>query len=306
MARPNPAILVENLTKRYGSKRVIDDLSFQVQKGEIFALLGPNGAGKTTTVEILEGYRSFDHGCVEVLGARPAERGGGLKTRVGAMPQEGGLYPAISPRGALTLFASFYDRPRPVDEMLDLVSLRDAEKTRYRRLSGGQKQRLSLALALIGRPELVFLDEPTAGLDPQARRATWDIILRLRDESVTVVLTTHYLEEAERLADRVAIIDHGRLVALGTPEDLARAGAPQVRLRTAAPVDVAALAGLPSVRAATMDDTEYVVETADPATLLVEVTTWLRAQGVSLLELHVGQASLEEVFLRVTGHEFQP
>ncbi len=228
---PEPAIVVQGLTKRYDGRPAVDDLSFQVGRGELFALLGPNGAGKTTTVEILEGYRTPDDGRVRVLGLEPAREGAKLKPRMGLMLQDGGVYPAIRPLEALRLFASFYANPADPVELLGMVGLEDAARTRYRQLSGGQKQRLSLALALIGRPELVFLDEPTASMDPQARRATWEIVRRLQAEAVTVLLTTHFMEEAERLADRVAILHRGRLVALDSPAALGGRAAADISRR---------------------------------------------------------------------------
>ncbi len=199
------AIAVRRLVKSYSGRRAVDDLSFDVIAGECFALLGPNGAGKTTTIEILEGYRAPDAGTVRVLGLDPQRQGPQLKRRIGLMLQESGIYPAIQVGEALRLFASYYPNPADPLALLRLVGLEDAARTRYRQLSGGQKQRLSLALALVGRPELVFLDEPTTGMDPQARLATWEIVRSLKQTGVTVVLTTHFMDEAERLADRVAL-----------------------------------------------------------------------------------------------------
>jgi ABC-2 type transport system ATP-binding protein len=220
------------------------------------------------------------------------------------MPQESGLYPAITPREALDLFAHFYPRSRNVRELLRLVGLEDSANVRYRRLSGGQKQRLSLALALLGEPNIVFLDEPTAGLDPQGRRATWDIISSLRDQQVTVLLTTHYLDEAERLADRVGIMAAGKLVAVGDTVSLTNLDRSTVRLQTGSEVDPRALASLPSARSARSDSVRsYVLEADDVPSLLVELTTWLRTQDVDLTHLRVGHASLEEVFLELTGKE---
>ena len=190
---------------------MVDDLSFSVGPGEIFALLGPNGAGKTTTIEILEGYRTADSGDVRVLGLQPSRDSAALHRRVGLMLQQGGFYPTTTPREAIQLYAGFFESPAVPDELLRRGLDLSAAQTRYRRLSGGQKQRLSLAVALVGQPELVFLDEPTAGMDPQARHATWEIIRDLKDRGVTVVLTTHLIDEAERIADRVAIVDQGKL-----------------------------------------------------------------------------------------------
>jgi ABC-2 type transport system ATP-binding protein len=300
------AIEIQHLTKIYGTARATDDLSFQVCAGEVFALLGPNGAGKTTTVEILEGHRKPDAGMVHVLGLDPWKETNRLKPRIGVMPQEGGLYPTITPREALELFAHFYPHPAKPAELLQAVGLEGVAGTRYRRLSGGQKQRLSLALALIGEPELAFLDEPTAGLDPQARRSTWDIIRSLRDSGVTVLLTTHYLEEAEQLADRVAIINHGRLVALGTPAELMRGAATALRLQTASAVDPDALASAPSARSVRMlDGRTYLIETSDAPALLAELAMMLRDAGILITDVRVGEKSLEEVFLALTqlGYE---
>lgn len=298
------AVEVRGLAKSYGSRRVVDDLSFAVQRGEIFALLGPNGAGKTTTVEILEGYRKPDAGSVAVLGCDPWTEGRALKPRIGVMLQEGGPYPSLTVAETLALFARFYPRHRPTEEIIDLVGLRDVAGTRYRLLSGGQKQRLSLGLALIGEPDVVFLDEPTAGLDPQARRATWDIVTGLRRDGVSVILTTHYLEEAEQLADRVAILSGGALAALGSPDELVRSDRPVVWLRTAREVPPAILRPLPTttdVRAA--GPCRYEMKTEDPARLLVEVATRLRDLAVPILELRVGGGTLEDVYLRLVGDE---
>jgi ABC-2 type transport system ATP-binding protein len=297
--------VLDGLVKSYGGRRAVDGLSFEIARGEIFALLGPNGAGKTTTVETLEGYRRADAGTVRVLGCDPIVEGPRLKPLIGVMLQEGGIYPSITPLESLRLFARFYERPREPEQLIDLVGLRDAAGTRYRRLSGGQKQRLALALALIPRPELVFLDEPTTGLDPQARRMTWELMAQLKRDGVTVLLTTHYLEEAERLADRIAIIDEGRLVALDTPRALVQSQGTAVRLRTGEPVDLSLLLQLPSVRDVRADDGNgYVFDTGSVPELLVEITTALRDRGIPVTELRVGEGSLEDAFLRLTGKEF--
>ena len=296
------AISVDNLRKSYGPRVAVDGLSFTVRSGEIFALLGPNGAGKTTTIEILEGYREWDRGQVTVLGLDPRRDAGRLRPRIGLMLQEGGIYPHVRPGEMLALFAGFYPRPDDPDRLIKLVGLEGSLKTPYRRLSGGQKQRLSLALALIGRPELVFLDEPTAGLDPQARRTTWEILRGLRDRGVTILLTTHYLEEAEQLADRIAIIDHGRLVALGTLDALRGGDRPAVRLVAGPALDPADLGALPSAGAVHRTEPGvYLIECTDPPVLLAEVTAWALRQGVSIREIRVGRESLEEIFLRLTG-----
>src|SRR5205807_7374449 len=220
LASHDEAIVVENFSKSYGSRRVVDSLQFTVHRGEVFALLGPNGAGKTTTVETLEGYRSPDQGSLRVLGFDPIRQGQALKVHIGVMLQQDGLYPGLTAREVLRLFASYYWQPQDVDELLERVGLTAAARTRCRRLSGGQKRRLALALALVGNPALLFLDEPTAGMGPEARLATCGIICDVKQQGTTVLLTTPLMDEAERLADRVAIIDHGRLLALDSPAQL--------------------------------------------------------------------------------------
>jgi ABC-2 type transport system ATP-binding protein len=301
------AILVEHLTKAYGERVAVRDLSFAVHPGEIFALLGPNGAGKTTAVEILEGYRVANSGVVRVLGLDPRRDGSALKPRLGVMLQQDGLYPGLRAREVLTLYASFFDAPEHPDGLLDLVGLREAAGTRCRQLSGGQKRRLALAVALVGRPTLLFLDEPTTGMDPQARRATWDIIRSVHERGATVLLTTHFMDEAERLADRVAIIDAGRLVALDSPAALTRgASANAVRFAATPGLDLAGLAALPSATSAREDQPgTYVVETQAAPALLAELTAWLRDASAELRELRVGHGSLEDVFLSLTGKEMR-
>jgi len=302
-----PAIVVEHLKKSYSGRPVLRDLTFSVQSGEIFALLGPNGAGKTTTIEILEGYRVPDSGAVRVLGLDPQRQADALHRDVGLMLQQGGFYPSVTPREVLHHFANFYEKPVDPEALLRLVGLEDAAKTRYRRLSGGQKQRLSLAAALIGQPRLVFLDEPTAGMDPQARHATWEIIRALKDRSVTVVLTTHLLDEAERLADHVAIVDDGVVIAIGTPAELTGStDVGNVQLSVDSELSLEELAALPSASAVTpRGPGRYHFQTAHTLDLLVELTQLLRAHGVIPREVRIGHGSLEEVFLRLTGKEMR-
>lgn len=301
------AISVNKLTKFYSGQAVVRDLSFEIRSGEIFSLLGPNGAGKTTTIEILEGYRTPDSGSARVLGLDPQRDAEALHRRVGLMLQQGGFYPMVTPIETLRLFAQFYAKPADPDALLQLVGLEDAAKTRYRRLSGGQKQRLSLAVALIGQPELVFLDEPTAGMDPQARHATWDLVRTLKARGVTVILTTHLIDEAERLSDRVAIIDAGRLIALDTPAALTGGSATaDVWLTVSAPLDPRALAGLPSAKSAREQrPCQYVIQTDAASDLVVEIAEWLRARAIVPRELRVGTGTLEDVFLRLTGKELR-
>lgn len=299
------AVEVADLRVAYGATVAVDRLSFRVERGEVFGLLGPNGAGKTTTVEALEGFRAPDGGTARVLGLDPVRDRRALAPRIGVMLQEGGLYPGIRPLEVLRLFAAYYDDPDDPERLLDLVGLRPAAGTLVRRLSGGQRQRLSLALALVGRPDVVFLDEPTAGMDPRARATTWEVVEGLRDREATVLLTTHAMDEAERLCGRVAIIDGGRLVALGSPGDLARsAGGAETRFTAAAGLDTRALAC--ALRLAPGDVAEdrpgeYVVRAAGSAGLVAALAGWLRDQGVDLGDLRAGRRSLEDVFLSLTG-----
>jgi ABC-2 type transport system ATP-binding protein len=300
------AIEVRDLVKRYDGRTVVDGISFSVPAGEVFALLGPNGAGKTTTVEILEGYRRADGGEVRVLGLDPIGQARLLKPRIGLMLQQGGLFPQITAIEALRLFAAFYADPEEPDALLERLQLQDAARTRFRQLSGGQKQRLSLGLALVGKPELVFLDEPTAAMDPQARHATWEVIRSLRARGATVLLTTHFMEEAERLADRVAIMDHGRLVALDTPAGLRQSVAREVRLVTAPAVAPAALAGglgLPAAAVEAEHDGTLVVHVDPTPQLVARIAAWLAAEGVLVTELRAGSRSLEQAFLSLTAPE---
>ncbi len=301
------AIVVDNFSKSYGSNRVVDHLQFTVQRGEIFALLGPNGAGKTTTVETLEGYRTPDEGTVRIFGLDPVRQAQALKPRIGVVLQQDGLYPALTAREVLCLFAGYYRRPQNIDTLMERVGLTSAAKVRCRRLSGGQKRRLALAVALVGKPELVFMDEPTAGMDPQARLTTWEIIRDLKNNGVTVLLTTHLMDEAERLADRVAIIDHGRLIALDTPANLTGTqNADIVRFVAPAGLDCTQLAALPSARKVEeLRPGSYLVETDTVPVLLAELTAWLRDRNITLSELRVGHGSLEDLFLRLTGSEIR-
>jgi len=300
---PQTAVEVRDLVKTYGGRAVVDGLSFTVEAGEVFALLGPNGAGKTTTVEILEGYRRADAGSVSVLGLGPAHAGRTLKPRIGLMLQQGGLFPQITTREALHLFASFYADAEDPEDLLAKLELQDAARTRFRQLSGGQKQRLSLGLALVGKPELVFLDEPTAAMDPQARHATWQIIRSLRARGTTVLLTTHFMDEAEQLANRVAIIDRGRLVALDSPGGLRQSVAHEIRLVTQPTVDIAALADALRIAPAALElenDATVVLRVEPSPELIADLTAWLASQGALLTELRAGSRTLEQAFLTLT------
>ncbi len=292
-----PAIQVDGLVKRYGEIVAVDGLDLVVEAGRTLALLGRNGAGKTTTVETCEGFRHPDAGTVRVLGHDPIADAATLRPRLGVMLQEQGVYPQAFPREVLDVSARMFRDPLDVDDLLDRVQLGDALSTRFRDLSGGQKQRLCLALALVGRPEVAFLDEPTAGLDPSARRRTWDTIRDLQSDGVTVVLTTHLLDEAEELADDVVIIDHGRVVAAGTPSQLMASG--DVTFTTDRPVDVAALAtamGAPVMRLARND---HRVEHAPSPDVIARLAHALLAQDVTMTSLSAGRHSLEALFLRL-------
>jgi ABC-2 type transport system ATP-binding protein len=296
-----PAIAVRGLTKRYGGVTAVDGLDLDVRAGETLALLGPNGAGKTTTVECCEGYRSPDAGTVRVLGLDPRRDAARLRPRVGLMLQEGGVYPMARPLEVLRLFAAFHADPLDPDALLERVGLSDARGTRFRDLSGGQKQRLSLALAVIGRPEVVFLDEPTAGLDPAARRLTWQHVTELRAGGVTVVLTTHLLDEAEHLADRVAIVDHGRLVALGTPDELTRTGHDELEFSARPGLDLASLGASLGAVVRAVRPGWYAVEAPNDPAMVARLATWLERHDVRIGELRSGRRTLEDVFLRLTA-----
>jgi ABC-2 type transport system ATP-binding protein len=300
------ALEVDGLVKRYGDRTAVDGLHLSARPGTVLALLGPNGAGKTTTVEVCEGFRTADAGTVRVLGRSPDDRA--LRPRVGVMPQAGGAYPGLRCAEALRLMASYSAHPLDPDELLDRLALTEVAATPYRRLSGGQQQRLSLAMAVVGRPDLVFLDEPTAGLDPQARRGTWDLVTALRSDGVTVVLTTHLMDEAERLADEVVIVDAGRVVAAGTVGELTRRGmAGQLRF-TADPglaVDRLRQALPPGCTVTEQPPGQYVVGGPVDPQLLAAVTAWCARNGVLAADLRVESRTLEDVFLELTGRELR-
>jgi ABC-2 type transport system ATP-binding protein len=300
MTEAGPAIRARNLGKAFAGRRILDGVSLDVARGEVVALLGPNGAGKTTTVEILEGYRTPDSGEVEVLGAVPWRGDRAWRARIGLMLQEGGVDPRLTPTEALALYGAFHAQPRDVDELLDLVGLRTVAGTRYRRLSGGERQRLSLALALVGRPEVLFLDEPTAGMDPRARAETRSMIRSLAAEGSAVLLTTHDLGDVERCSDRVAILDRGRIVAEGPPGELAGGGGLRLRLSTPLPAaDLAARLGGVTVREV---DGWLLVLHADPSPELVAaIAGWAAERDILIAELRAGGATLEERYLELTG-----
>ncbi len=298
------AVEVEDLVVRFGSTEAVRGLSMAAERGAITAVLGPNGAGKTTTVETCEGYRRPTSGQVRVLGRDPGDRNGGLKRRVGVMLQAGGVAGAVTAREVLTYTAGLYPDPLDVLDLAARLGIDLAARTPFRRLSGGEQQRVKLALAVVGRPELVFLDEPTAGLDPQARRATWDLVRGLRTDGVTVVLTTHLMEEAEELADHIVIADQGRVVAAGSLTELTSGRADQVlRFRGPTTLDVPGLlAALPLGSSVTaVAQGSYIVEGAEGPTLVARLTAWCAEHDVMPEGLAVGRQSLEDVFLALTG-----
>jgi ABC-2 type transport system ATP-binding protein len=274
------AVAVGDLRKSYGGHEALRGISFEIREGEVFSLLGPNGAGKTTTIEILEGYRTRDGGDVSVLGVDPARASSAWRGRIGVVLQSSAMYETLTVRESLALFAGYYKRPRPVDEVVSVVGLDEKRDSLVRKLSGGQRRRLDFGLALVGDPDLIFLDEPTTGFDPAARRNAWQTIRSLRELGKTILLTTHYLDEAEQLADRVAVLRDGRIVATGTPADLTRTPATEIRYRA--------------------NGREVVLRTETPTRALAELTARAVEQGRELEGLEVRRPSLEEVYLELT------
>jgi ABC-2 type transport system ATP-binding protein len=299
-------IEVRNLRKTYGTLVAVDDLSFEVEKGEIFGMVGPNGAGKTTTIECIEGLRQPDGGNVELLGMDPSEERHTVADRIGVQLQESALPPRLRVGEALNLFASFYERRADAGELLERLGLADKRTSAFDKLSGGQKQRLFIALALVGRPEVVFFDELTTGLDPQARRAMWDLVRDIREQGCTVFLTTHYMEEAERLCDRVLIIDEGRIVAFDTPEAMIRSLGAENRLVFTLPENqmAPALTHLPQVeRVEQLGD--RVVVYGQGQRFASSVVYALEDAQVDFLDLRTEQPNLEDVFLSLTGRKIR-
>jgi ABC-2 type transport system ATP-binding protein len=298
---PGPVVVVEALRKDYGSTRAVDDLSFTIEQGEVFALLGPNGAGKTTTVEILEGHRKRTGGTVHVLGMDPQSGGRAYRERIGIVLQEAGFDEEFTVRELVTMYARLYPRRRDVDEVIERVGLAEKAGSRTKTLSGGQRRRLDLALGLVGDPELLFLDEPTTGFDPSARRRAWDLVASLRELGTTIVLTTHYMEEAEVLADRVAVIQSGRLIALDTPANLVRTEGAEAMISFDLP-DGVGPQSLPSigVGAPRTHGTRIDIPSAEPTRDLHALTEWAIEAGVPLAGLRMATPTLEDVYLDLT------
>jgi ABC-2 type transport system ATP-binding protein len=300
-----PAIQVDGLTKRYGRRTVVDDLSLEVRGGEVVALLGPNGAGKTTTVEIIEGYRSADAGSVRVLGLDPARAGRAHRASVGLMLQEGGIDQRARPAESLRQYAAFHADPLDPDALLDELGLRTVASTTFRRLSGGERQRLGFALALVGRPEVLVLDEPTAGMDPEARAVVRARIAAEREAGTAILVTSHELSDVERLADRIAILVAGRIVAAGTADELTSGLRPRLRFRLDAPLDGPALISLSTALGADVrasDSARYEVDRAEPTpTLIAALAAWCEGAGRLILESRTVGGTLEDAYLELVA-----
>lgn len=302
-------IKVENLVKVYGPIRAVDGLSFEVAKGEVFGMLGPNGAGKTTTVEIIEGLRKADSGKVYVLGMDVTKAPNEIKQRIGAQLQTPALMPSLTVEELLDVLGAFYTRTIPVDDLLDMLLLHESRKVLVKNLSGGQLQRLSVAMALINDPEIAFLDEPTTGLDPQVRRGMWEVIENMKKKGKTIFLTTHYMEEAERLCDRIAIVDHGKIIAMDTPQGLIdnnfHAKAIQFELEPRPSEEL--LRSFIGVTSVATDLNDVVIYSNDITATMSAVLKYAETQNITskLKDLHVRQASLEDVFLKLTGRKIR-
>jgi ABC-2 type transport system ATP-binding protein len=298
---------VQDLRKRYGDTRAIDGVSFAVHRGEVFGMLGPNGAGKTTTIECLEGLRDPDAGSIQILGMRQGPDREQIKSRIGLQLQTTGLYPKLSVIELLELFATFYPNAPSVQSLIDLVGLNEKRNTRSKDLSGGQRQRLSLALALVGNPDIVFLDEPTTGLDPQARRAVWDVVQGLKQQGRTVMLTTHYMEEAEQLCDRVAVMDHGLIIELDSPSALVSRFFQETAIEFAVPDGwpTDQLASLAGVNHHMLEDGRVVLYSIDVPHTMAALFNLTSNDNLAFSDISVRQATLEDVFLKLTGRRIR-
>jgi ABC-2 type transport system ATP-binding protein len=309
MQKPIMAINVEHLVKSYGPIMAVDDISFQVSRGEVFGMLGPNGAGKTTTAEIIEGLRPMDSGQVTVLGIDVTKTPSKIKQRIGIQLQSPSLMPLLKVEEIIDTFAGLYHHSVPVNELLELLALQESRKILVKNLSGGQQQRLSVAMALVNDPELAFLDEPTTGLDPQARRGLWSVIENMRSKGKTIFLTTHYMEEAERLCERVAIIDHGKIIALNTPRNLISSYFEEkaIQFEMESPPSDDVLRRLDGVNNVIIDGSDVVLYSSSIPTTMSALLQFADRQNLTdkLNDLHVRQATLEDVFLKLTGRKIR-
>lgn len=302
MASEANAIIVEDLRKTYGQTKAVDGISFQVKLGEVFGMLGPNGAGKSTTIEIVEGLRNADSGSVTVLGLRQPREASAIKSRIGIQLQTTSLYPRLTVTELLDLFHTFFPNRKtlPTEDLIRLVDLGEKANTRSKQLSGGQKQRLSVALALVNDPDIVFLDEPTTGMDPQARRQLWDVVLDLKRQGKTILMTTHYMEEAEQICDRVAIVDHGHIIEIGTPAELVQRHFSDIAISFQAS-DLKPYEALAGVTHAASEDGTVTVFTSDAPRTMTALLEREAVNGAALRGLNVHSATLEDVFLKLTG-----
>jgi ABC-2 type transport system ATP-binding protein len=303
MGNEQNAIVVENLRKTYGATKAVDGISFDVRQGEVFGMLGPNGAGKSTTIEIVEGLRTADAGTVTVLGLLQPREAQAIKARIGIQLQTTSLYPRLSVTEILDLFHQFYPNRKtiPTDALIRMVDLGEKKDTRSKQLSGGQKQRLSVALALVNNPDIVFLDEPTTGMDPQARRQLWDVVLDLKRQGKTILMTTHYMEEAEQICDRVAIVDHGHIIEIGAPSELVQRHFNEIAISFQAPDDPVTYQALAGVSHAIGEDGKITVYSSDAPRTMTALLERESANGAALRNLNVHNATLEDVFLKLTG-----
>jgi len=306
---PNSVIDIQHLVKHYGPVKAVDDISFHVATGEIFGMLGPNGAGKTTTIEIIEGLRLADSGQVSVMGMDVSRTPAEIKQRIGIQLQAPTLLPLLRVEEILDTFAGFYHKHLPIDEVLDMLYLQESRQVLVKNLSGGQQQRLSVAMALVNNPEIAFLDEPTTGLDPQARRGLWSVIENMRARGKTLFLTTHYMEEAERLCDRIAIMDHGKIIALDTPDRLIHQYFEEkaIQFDAAEPPPQSVLEDLPGATRVVIDEAEVVIYSDNIQATMGALIRFSEGGGMAgpLKDLHVREASLEDVFLKLTGRRIR-
>ncbi|HEX8995960.1 MAG TPA: ABC transporter ATP-binding protein [Ktedonobacterales bacterium] len=303
MGNELPAIVAEELRKSYGATKAVDGISFTVRQGEIFGMLGPNGAGKSTTIEIVEGLRAADSGSVSVLGLRQPREARAIKSRIGIQLQTTSLYPRLTVSEILDLFHQFYPHRKTLstETLISLVDLGEKKNTRSKQLSGGQKQRLSVALALVNDPDVVFLDEPTTGMDPQARRQLWDVVLGLKQQGKTILMTTHYMEEAEQICDRVAIVDHGHIIETGTPAELVQRHFSEIAISFDAAGGAQDYQSLSGVTHTMSEDGRVTVYTSDAPRTMTALLERESENGASLRALNVHSATLEDVFLKLTG-----